>query len=98
MKLYFSKEIGDEFCYPKAEIIEYMKENDISEMEVTEAEMETDTVYFYCREFQEIGDVGQGCGRMCKKYAPRNGKNGRCKHSANPYSKSYRKLTIIIKP
>jgi hypothetical protein len=31
-----------------------------------------------------MGEVGEGCGKFCEYYKPRNGKNvRRCRHSAN---------------
>jgi len=78
-KLYFS-ECDDEHCYHLAYHKEYMKENELKEMKVFEAKRETGTDYFYCKKFNDIGEVGESCGKFCDAYKPNNGKNGRCKH------------------
>jgi len=86
MKKYFSD--IDECCYPLSHYKEYMAENNIKELKLFEAKMEVGNEYFYCREFFEIGQVGESCGKVCDEYAPRNGKNGRCIHSANIYEQT----------
>jgi hypothetical protein len=83
-KLYFS-ELDDERCYTISAIKEQMAENGINELKVYEAKRVIGEDYFYCTEFQDIGEVGQDCGRFCSKYSPRNGKSGRCKYSGHCY-------------
>lgn len=95
MKYYFSKTMGEERCHTKADIIDYMKMNHINEMEVNEAQIEVGTSYFYCRYYDEVGEVGESCGKVCGKYKPRNGKNGRCIYSDNCYIPTDK--TIILK-
>ncbi|MCP4650284.1 MAG: hypothetical protein GY853_09440 [PVC group bacterium] len=42
--------------------------------------------YFYCAEFDEVGESSQGgCGQDCKKYQPRNKKSGRCRFHQNTF-------------
>ena len=42
--------------------------------------------FFYCAEFGEVGlKEDSECGFSCKKYEPRNGKSGICKHNKNCY-------------
>ena len=99
MKYYFCDQYdGGERCYPisfyRAEMLEY----DMRELELIEAKLETGTGHFYCQEFQEVGEVGEGCGKICDKYAPRNGKNGRCRHSSNCYVKTDKRQILKIKP
>lgn len=87
-KYYFADIIDEEFCYQKAFLIEDMKERELQEMEVFEAKRETGTDYFYCKEFQEFGSKDDGgCGKICDKYSPRNGKNGICKHWGFTYER-----------
>lgn len=96
-KYYFSENV-DESCYKLGYFISLMNELDISEMVLFEAEIETDTEYFYCREYQEVGIKGEGtCGKFCEKYSPRNGKNGRCKYSANCYIPTDKKIILSKK-
>ena len=80
MKLYF-REDNDEICFTKKQIIEDMKEEEISELKVFEAKRVTGEPYFWCTANQEVGEIGQGCGKLCNQYKPRNGKNGRCRYS-----------------
>ena len=83
-KLYFCSNDYDEACYS----LDYFQEqlgNGLTELIIYPAKMVTDSEYFYCAEFQEVGEVGEGCGKMCDKYEPRNGKNGRCRHARNCY-------------
>ena len=88
MKYYFSDMPDDLRCYTLAYHLNYMRENEIPEMMVHEAKIEFGTGYFFCREFQDVGEVGENCGKQCEKYQPRNYKSGRCKHSGNCYEKT----------
>ena len=74
------------FCYDKKYFQDQMKEQGWNELKVIEAIQEKRTGFFYCKYFGEIGEVGEGCGKICTAYNPRNGKSGRCKHSSIPYS------------
>lgn len=96
MKLYFAKE--SELCYPISVHKDIMRFDEISELEVFEAKRETGTGYFFCTEFLEVGEVGEGCGKQCDSYKPRNGKNGRCKHSGSTYEQTeiLKKLKIKL--
>ena len=95
MKYYFSEE---ERCYSLKHIKEMMEEDNILEMDVFEAEIDYSGGHFYCREFGEVGEVGESCGKFCDKYSPRNGKNGRCRHSTNCYMPTDKIKHIKIKP
>jgi len=86
-KYYFNKN-DDEYCYDIKYHLNYMQENNISKMEVFEAERETNTGFFFCKYHQEIGEVGQSCGKQCENYEPNNHKNGRCKHYGYIYEKT----------
>jgi hypothetical protein len=83
-KFYFREDI-DECCFTKKQIIEDMKEECISELKIFEAMRVTGESYFWCSINQEVGEKGEGCGRLCKQYKPRNGKNGRCRYSSYCY-------------
>ena len=93
MKYYFEK-IDSEKCYNKNYFIELMKDNDITEMEVYPAIIEYDTDYFWCAEFEEACEKGEGCGRWCEEYKPRNGKNGRCISHKNCYEQAEKPITL----
>ena len=96
MKLYFSK-LDDERCYQLCDIINDANNSGLDEIEVTEAKRTTGEDYFFCTEFQDIGEVGQDCGKQCSQYKPRNGKNGRCRHSGFCYEPTDKKRIIKIK-
>ena len=83
-KLYFES-IDSEKCYTRNHFIELMKENKAESMEAIEANIQHGEDYVWCGMFGEIGMIGEECGKQCDKYDPRNGKNGRCKHSKNCY-------------
>jgi len=52
--------------------------------------------FFFCRHHQEVGLKGEGtCGVQCDSYAPRNGKNGRCRHSAHCYEPDRNEVKVI---
>ena len=66
MKLYFQE--NDEMAYPLQYHLDYMKENDIKEMEVYQAEIEYVIGFFFCHEFSLVGEIGESCGKECEKY------------------------------
>lgn len=81
-------------CISLFAVKEMMISDNLTEKEVTSAKMITGEDFFYCKEYSEIGTVGEGCGKECKDYQPRNGKNGRCKKSINCYEQNEK---ILIK-
>lgn len=93
-KFYFQK--NDENCYSLDYHRDYMKDNGLNELELFEAKRETGAGYFFCKEFMEVGEVGEGCGRFCEKYQPNNGKNGRCKHYGYVYEQTDKKITLNL--
>lgn len=94
-KYYFRKD--DEKCYEIEAHLDYMRENEIKEMDVFEAKRETDTGYFFCQFYLEASEVGQNCGELiCKNYKPNNGKNGRCKHYGYVYEQTDIKKTLQL--
>jgi hypothetical protein len=95
MKYYFQK--YDENCYPLSYHLDYMKENDIKEMEVFEAKAEFGTGMFFCRKYGEIGETNGTCGKLCGCYIPNNGKNGRCKFYGYTYEQTDKKIILKVK-
>lgn len=80
-KLYFS-DFDEEKAYDLDHIIEEMKERELTECKVAIAIKDTDKNYFFCRADQEVcikPPEGNPCGKECRFYKPRNGKNGCCK-------------------
>ncbi|GIV43883.1 MAG: hypothetical protein KatS3mg035_1006 [Bacteroidia bacterium] len=93
-KMYFLK--GEEdFCYPLSYWKKYMVDNKLKQIELYQAKRVTGVPYFYCKQFGEIGVVKESCGKICDKYIPNNGKNGRCKHYGYCYEKSPDKLIVL---
>jgi len=60
----------------------------LSEINIYPAKPLYKTGFFYCSEFNDIGQTGDGCGKGCDFYKPRNFKNGRCRFSNNCYEPS----------
>lgn len=92
-KMYFKKGAED-ICYTLSHWKDYIAENKLNQIELLEAERETDTGYFFCKEYGEVGSVNEGCGKLCEKYKPNNGKNGRCRNYGYCYVPTT-KLKII---
>lgn len=93
---YYYREDNDFVCYTKKQIIEDMKEAGINELKIFEAKRTTGEEYFWCTAKQEVGEVGNGCGRFCSLYNPRNGKNGRCRFSAYCYEPINKSITVKL--
>lgn len=101
MSKYYFRNNNDVFCYTISAIKEQMKNEGISKLEVIEAKRDVGTNFFYCTEYNTIGEkipaaCLDNCGKECNLYTPRNGKSGICKHSRNTYSKTDNKKTIKI--
>ena len=63
-----------------------MKENDLSEITVFEAEKIRVDQYFYCKLYGMAERDNMTCGvKWCEKYQPRNGKSGCCKQIGHLY-------------
>ena len=94
MAKYYFSDNEEERCYT----IDYFREqlNDgLNELTVYPAQMVTGLDAYYCKFFGEIGEVGEGCGKICSEYKPRNGKNGRCIYSNNCYEPMNNKPQVL---
>jgi len=91
MKLYFNK--VPDFCHTINSWRDYMKANNLSELELFEAKKSIGSGYFYCKEFGEAVEVGI-CGKDCHAYKPNNGIKGRCKHYGYCYEMTDKKIVI----
>lgn len=97
-KKYFREDHEDESCYTLIYWKQLMDDENIESLPLYEAEIETNTDHFYCREYFEVGLKSESeCGKLCDGYTPRNVKNGRCKHSANCYTATDKKIVLINK-
>lgn len=90
-KVYFSDidETYAWFAYPLDCILDEMKDRGLTEIEVSEAERESDPDYFYCKAAGEVfikPPEGEPCGKECPDYNPRNGKSGCCKFRGYCYT------------
>lgn len=94
-KLYFdASERDPEQCYTMQHFRNEMAYANVSELTLIEARPSYGTGYFWCKELQEVGEVGESCGKQCHAYKPRNGKNGRCVHSHHLYEPGENRITI----
>jgi hypothetical protein len=80
-KLYWSEVIDDERVFTRSNLIERMKENDISELKAYKTSVVKADGFFFCHDIGEWSEQdGLTCGKHnCESYSPRNGKNGRCR-------------------
>jgi len=90
---------GDEHgCYPIARHLDQMEENAQAERKLYRARPEVGSSIRYCTEFGEHVERGEGCGRQCDSYEPRNGKNGLCRHSAHCYDADRKDVLVLRLP
>ena len=94
MAKYYFDGNEEEHCYTLDCFIERLG-GWLDEITVYPAVMVVGVGVYYCQKFGEVGEVGEGCGKQCSEYKPRNGKNGRCRHSANCYEADYNKPKIL---
>lgn len=87
----------NELCWKLDAHIDYMMFNGLVEIDLYLAERVTNTSYFFCKHFVEVGEKSEGgCGKMCKGYAARNGNSGACKHYGYTYEKTDRCFTLKL--
>jgi hypothetical protein len=86
---------GDSICWRLDAHIDYMLSNNILEMDVWLAQPVINAPYFFCKQFEEVGDKGN-CGKQCIGYKPKNGRSGVCRHYGCTYEQTDRKFTIKI--
>lgn len=97
MKYYFCFELDELMCFPLRYIKETLKDLDLDEVEVIEAKIVTGVGLYFCDEFRQVGETSDGyCGKTCEKYSPRNGQNGRCRHSKNTYEPTEKRKIIKL--
>ncbi|MEN6569013.1 MAG: hypothetical protein ABFC18_03270 [Rikenellaceae bacterium] len=96
MKYYFS-ELDDEHCKTLKWIKVDMREEGLTELEVTEAKRITGQKTFYCKNC-DCSMEKDFCGVWCKDYSPRNHKSGRCRYSGYCYEPTDKKRIIRLKP
>lgn len=94
-KYYFdASEQDPEQCYTLEHFRQELEYSGVDELTLIEAKPSYGSGYFWCKEFHEIGEVGEACGKQCHEYKPRNGKNGRCRHSHHLYEPGEKKIVV----
>ena len=91
---YYFRDTDSEQCYTIDYFYEQLNENDLIQMQIYPAIIEYGIDYFWCDEFEAVGEKGESCGILCEKYKPRNGKNGRCVYHKNCYFPGETSITI----
>ncbi|MCE5226491.1 MAG: hypothetical protein LLG05_11635 [Porphyromonadaceae bacterium] len=94
---YFFGPSSDEMCYDEGYWYDYMFDEGLTSLVVCEARVIRNADDFWCASFHDMYGKG-GCGKECKRYAPRNGKNGICKHNRPVYEKGNKVTLKISKP
>jgi hypothetical protein len=102
-KIYYDADRYDEaddsiLAYPAALHRDEILGSEVAERRLYRARPEKGSSYFYCREHGEVGKKGEGCGRLCDSYEPRNGKNGRCRFSAPCYEAVTNEVLVVKNP
>ncbi len=92
-RYYFSSD-NEENCHTLDCFLEQLG-GGCDEITIYPAIMLTRESFFFCQKYSVAGEVGDGCGKECKGYSPRNGKNGRCRYSQNCYEPDYSKPKIL---
>ncbi len=91
MKYYFRED--QEHCHSLDFLIDNMKDKGLDTMELTEGQRDYRSDYFYCRHYSLVGEKGD-CGKDCKIYKPRNGRNGICMEHRPTYTSDGKKFTL----
>lgn len=85
-KFYFSNLDGMESCKTIEGWKDYMRYEGLKSGTLFKAKVDRGCSYGYCIKFGEFTERGETCGKsVCKKYDPRNGKSGMCRHQRPCY-------------
>ena len=97
MARYYFADWDDLGCHTLDTHLDHMEKYGVSKMDVYEAKAEFGSGYFFCQEYGVVGEQdGMTCGKICDKYKPRNGKNGRCVHNGYCYERTDKKRTLEL--
>ena len=91
-KLYFDE--NRDWCRTLEYWKDYMRNLNLSEMELWRAKPVFDVNLFHCKKGGFISDKALACGKHCNNYAPCNGKNGKCKHMGFTYEATDEKYIL----
>ena len=94
-RLFFCEKIDDENCFSLQYFKDKLIEDELTELELADSVPLYGDDCFYCKKFDMPGSSSQSnCGKDCKEYKPRNGKNGRCCFSGYCYTTGSRKFKL----
>jgi len=96
MAKYYFINRDDEYCADIESVKDFMRFNEMKEIEVFEAKRDLGSDFLFCKFYWAAGEKGI-CGNVCEKYDPRNGKNGICIYNAPVYERG-NKIKIKLKP
>lgn len=86
---------GDADCFPLSYYKKKMIEEDIKELKLEEMKQDIGGPMWCKVEEDFIGETREECGKWnCDKYAPCNGKSGRCKYLINGYIEMGKKFIL----
>lgn len=91
---------GDDniLAYSAAEHADEINGSNVEQRRLYRARPMHGVEFFWCTALHEVGLKGEGCGRQCDSYEPRNGKNGRCRHSAPCYEADRTEVLVLQNP
>jgi hypothetical protein len=90
----FFMEHDEDYCYPLTSVLQTMKEYEHEEVVVILAEREKNADAFFCKFHDECGYRGEGCGKECEGYSPRNGISGICNHYGYCYEPTEQRFIL----
>ena len=94
-KMYFNPR-EPERCFPLDAHIEQMKTNSLDSLILIEAKIEYGTGFFFCKDYQEVFEVGCCGTKKCDQYRPINGQNGKCWDRGYVYEQTENKIKLSI--
>lgn len=95
-RYYFEHDVPDSPAKTISSWLSVMEVDGCRSKELELARREHGTGMFWCTEYGEFGETGDGCGKSCDAYSPRNGKNGSCRYSRVPMTGTGEKRTLSI--
>ena len=95
LKAMYFADMEAEKCWPLSKHVDYMKDNNLTEMNVFLAVPMKVSGFFWCKHFGEMGEKGN-CGQECLAYEPRNGESGICRHHGHFHEPVMNPYKLII--
>ncbi len=97
LKYYFLNS-DSEICYTIDYFHSYMVENNLKELTIIEAKRlkANESNFFFCKEYESVGEKNESCGKICPQYQPNNGISGKCKNYGSLYEKTDRLVKLSL--